>query len=441
MTDALDIVDEFRRNILLEFLRQIVYRAGEHEIFPYDKAQFVTGIPEHIIGIIAASPDADAVEMCHLRLKEQIIGSLRRHPGQDVILRNVVASHRKNPNAVHFMGKGFAVFVLLNMYRHSAKANPLAPGIQHFSSGKQSDFHLIKRLISKTVGPPQLGICDFNRIISFRRSGNISSRICPSIRSRHAYLPFVSGKPSVVFSKRQNPLFSRLIHIHTKLQRYFPRLMLLGDIHAVQPGLCDPKQLHISPDACIRQARAPVPSEHAVRLSQVREPAHGIAAARNRPLFICLFDEPCGGMQFHLQFILITQQILDGILPDTMHIRRRSKQRSIQIDIRQGIDPVKMQQHPVAAAESFVRFKMHAVGKIILHDLKRFQFIVPVIGIFHFSVIQQILINTAGNRGGKRLSRPVLCHSPLTAIRAVKPLNQHTLPPFLLPNPFPSLRI
>ena len=80
VADTFDIVDEFSSDGFLKLFRQIIDRAGKHEVLPHHQAQLVAGIPEAVIGVIPAAPDADAVEISILCLLQQRVGSFRSHP-------------------------------------------------------------------------------------------------------------------------------------------------------------------------------------------------------------------------------------------------------------------------------------------------------------------------------------------------------------------------
>ena len=147
VADPLDIVDKFRPDILLKFLRQIVNRAGKHKILPHNQPKPVAGIPESLPGIMPAAPHADTVVVGVFGLKQQMISALRRHPGQDIVLRNVVCSHGKDFYPVHHMAELFAVFIFFGAHGHGPQADAALPGIQYHAllSAVRNQFclHLI----------------------------------------------------------------------------------------------------------------------------------------------------------------------------------------------------------------------------------------------------------------------------------------------------------
>ena len=143
MAETLDIVDELLPDIRLEFRRQFVYGACEHEILPDNKPQLVTDVIEPVFRIIAAAPYADRIVIRSNALAKELPRSLRRHPSKQMILRDIVRPHGKYGNTVHFMGKTLSPLVLLNPHSHSAKPDPAFPGICRLAVCIQGHFHRI----------------------------------------------------------------------------------------------------------------------------------------------------------------------------------------------------------------------------------------------------------------------------------------------------------
>ena len=89
-----------------------------------------------------------------------------------------------------------------------------------------------------------------------------------------------------------------------------------------------------------------------------------------------------------------------------MHIVRAAQLYTVQIHIRERIDPVKA-DHLVRAAGNMLRkIKPALEGVVLLHERKRFQFIVSVIRVFHLSRIQQKRIHGSGNLSGHSMPIP-----------------------------------
>ena len=179
VADPFNVIDELCPDICLKFLRQVIHAAGEHEVLPHDQAQLVAGVPEGIRRIMAAAPDTDAVEMGVFRLRQKLMGPLRRHTGQDVVLRNIIRAHGKDAHAVHLMAEAFSPLVLFARYGHCPQADPLFPHIQNRSPAAQLRFHAVQRLLSIAVRPPELRVFDhslhparFHRLYASVRSGH-----------------------------------------------------------------------------------------------------------------------------------------------------------------------------------------------------------------------------------------------------------------------------
>ena len=172
--------------------------------------------------------------------------------------------------------------------------------------------------------------------------------------------------------------------------------MSLGDIYAVNPGLIKAYQLHVTPDSRIRKARPPVPSEHAMCLPQIRKSPHGIPASGNRVLLILLPDKFRGRTQHHLQLVSgFPQNSLHRKFPCAVHVIHIPDQGSVDPDIAERVDSVKAQQHLVTFQKPTIHIKARHILKIVLHHPKGFRLIVPVIGILHPPVGQQVIVNAA----------------------------------------------
>ena len=203
--------------------------------------------------------------------------------------------------------------------------------------------------------------------------------------------------------------------------------MLLRNVYAVQPGRVECHQLHLTPDTRIGKAGAPVPAEHTMGLAQIGKTSHGIGAAFQRPFFIGFPYEAGGGMKHHLQLILFSsQQVFYGIFPNPVHVLHMSQQGSIQVYISDRINSVKMKQDFFPLPDILRHIKTGDIGKIIFHDFQRLQFVVPVIRILHFVVVQQILVNASRHGGGHKFLRIVDAHLPVF----IQLLYKHPFPPF-----------
>ena len=63
VTDTLDIVNKFVGDTFFKLWCQLVNGAGEHKVLPDDQTKLVTKVKKEIIGIVAATPDTDAVKV------------------------------------------------------------------------------------------------------------------------------------------------------------------------------------------------------------------------------------------------------------------------------------------------------------------------------------------------------------------------------------------
>ena len=176
--------------------------------------------------------------------------------------------------------------------------------------------------------------------------------------------------------------------------------MLLEHQHVPDAGGGDTDELNASPDARVRQTGAPVPAEHAVGLAQVGEAHHGVGGAVRSGLGIGLFNKAGGGIKFDGNVIFSDLQ--HGFYVKfigSVHIFGRSNHRAVDGDGGQGVQPVAAQQHRVALQQVCRNGEIPAVDEVIVHDLQRFVFIVPVERILDLTGGEQVVINRAGDGG------------------------------------------
>ena len=131
VAEALDVVHRLGNDIGLKSLRQIIYRAGEHKVLPHHQTQLVTGVIEGVCRIVSASPHPDAVMAGGPGLLQQPAGALRRHSGQDAVLRDVVCPHGEDFHAVDHMAELLSPLVLIPTHRHGAQPDTPLPAVDH----------------------------------------------------------------------------------------------------------------------------------------------------------------------------------------------------------------------------------------------------------------------------------------------------------------------
>ena len=71
---------------------------------------------------------------------QQLAGPLTIHPREDVILRDIICTHREHTLAIYLHGKGFPPLIFLTPHGERAQADPALLGFHHqrpVSQGRQ----------------------------------------------------------------------------------------------------------------------------------------------------------------------------------------------------------------------------------------------------------------------------------------------------------------
>ena len=284
MAQTFDIVNKLRADIRLKLRRQIINRTCKHEILPYDKSKLIAEVIEPVLRIIATTPDTNCIKIRPFRLFEQRPRRLRRHPSEQMVLRNIVGTHCKDIDSIDTDRKILAPLIFRTIHRHCAKSDAALPAIQLFSFKTKGHFYRIQILPAIAVRPPQLRILDHKL---FRTAGGM--HLC-AIRRCHLYRIVQSALLRICFILRYFlclciPHSGRIfhlraaVHINCKVQCYLAICMLLRHINAVDSCLIHAKQCHRTEQSRIRQMCTPVPSEHAVRFTDIYKTIHRIFAA------------------------------------------------------------------------------------------------------------------------------------------------------------------
>ena len=171
------IVPDLRRDVLLKRVVQLIRCTGEQHILPDKQSCPVALIVKIIIEKISAAPDADAVHMRHSGRLDQLRRAFRRHPRDQIVLRNIISTHGEDRHAVHREGKIPAFlsvlhFLLLQVripllirnqigvHSHRAKADLTAPRVKLLPGRRIHKTHqrMVQWLPAVSVRPPQLRI-------------------------------------------------------------------------------------------------------------------------------------------------------------------------------------------------------------------------------------------------------------------------------------------
>ena len=136
----------------------------------------------------------------------------------------------------------------------------------------------------------------------------------------------------------------------------------------------------------------------------MRKTGHGVGAAAYGALFILLTDKTCGRVEHHFQLIDGVRRILhdfggDIELPDAVHVVGCSQMFSVQIEIRQSINPFKPKENTVGLPVCGLQREGRLVGKVIFHQLQRGQLVVTVKRVRDQILPKQRAVHGGGNLG------------------------------------------
>ena len=157
VTKSFYIICKFFSDICLKFRRKLIYRAGKHKILPHYQTKLITDIKEPVVRIKASAPYTDHIKIRKLTVFQKL-SCLFFTSSQKMLFRNIISAHGKKGFSIDLMGKAFPILVFFALHGHSPKTDPLFPGVFHISFIQKLRLYLVQRLISKSVGPPELRI-------------------------------------------------------------------------------------------------------------------------------------------------------------------------------------------------------------------------------------------------------------------------------------------
>ena len=133
MADARQIVLQLRTDVLFKRRIHPVYITGKHRILPDNQAKAVAGIIEPVVGIVAAAPYANRVEVGGGAILQQALRLLGRHSRDHAILGHIVRAHGKYLDSIDPETEFLAPFVLVAAHRQLSQADLLMPSILHLA--------------------------------------------------------------------------------------------------------------------------------------------------------------------------------------------------------------------------------------------------------------------------------------------------------------------
>ena len=162
MCKSSDLAHKFRFYVFLKFRCKSVIRACEHEILPYHKPEFVTCVVEIVCRIESSAPDTDAVEVRIGALLQKFEGACPSCSREDIVLGDVIRTHREELHAVDDLRKLRAVLVFRCAHFKSAESDTLGVFVKDHISVYKLSLYRVKRLLSESVRPPEAGILYYN---------------------------------------------------------------------------------------------------------------------------------------------------------------------------------------------------------------------------------------------------------------------------------------
>jgi hypothetical protein len=259
--------------------------------------------------------------------------------------------------------EAFAPSVLFTNELKGAKTYAKALGIDAHTVLEDIYGEGIKRLISKTARPPKLGVAD----LAFFVCGKI---ITLAVGGKHAD---GNGSVRIGFNHGGN----------VDLAVYVVLLDLeIGDACRVLG-----KKRHTSPNTHIGKEGTPIPTEHAMSLTDIAEARKSLNCLHKLEiaallLYVGMYVSACNGKLVFSVYKVICNVKLVG----DVHIVKVCEVMSVEVDIRKGIDALEAKKIGVLA---LFKIKGAAEGIIVMGKSEALKLIIAVIRIFHQACIKQ----------------------------------------------------
>ena len=297
MAEAFDIVYKFPSDIFFKFGCKLINGAGKHKVFPYYQTQLIAKVKEFVVGIVAAAPYTDTVEVGQSGILQEPAALLGAEPSKKVFFRNVISAHGKVFYAIYHVGKRFSPLVFFYTHGHSPKADSPAPGIHYFSFIQQIKGYLVQGLVSQAVGPPEFRLRNQGRFrVVFQSKGS-------SVRGSYSYLITIEGPFFYAAQLLEGLLLfplSGAVKRRRKMKSHFSVFVLLGYVYRVNPGFGNPQQGDAAENSCIREMSTPIPAVHIVGLANMAESFPGVFAASGG----AFCEGLCGGFEGRVEHCL-----------------------------------------------------------------------------------------------------------------------------------------
>ena len=407
MVQAVQVVDGLGGEFLPHLVGEPDVGAGHHEVLPDHDALLVAEVVELVLGVVAAAPDAERIEIGVDGPLDVVLQTLVSDPAEQIVHGDVVGAHGEDLHAVDDECELTALFVgvLLGADRQGPQADALFHGIDDHALMDQLDKHIVQGLFAKAADPPEPGI--------FHGDGHFAV---------HDLLPpAVDGHIDLALPTVQG--FGPDSHIHHAV------VVVLCEGGAVEPVMVVTLQLHGSPDAHIGERGAPVPAGLVHGLAQVGCTGDGVAVVHVQVMAVLFPGEiPGGRLEIQPEDIFARHQPFvrkDHMGP--VHILHPVHENAVQVDVADGVEAVE---------DQFLVFLLQLPGG---HGELRLEVAVPVgkelqlplvetvVGIGDLAVFVQHAQHGAGGRTGQRLKSGI-SKSPVLDVHIISSLRNGDSP-------------
>ena len=414
MAEPADDIAELGADVLLKLRRQIIHGTGEHEILPHQQSQLITDVEEEIIRIITAAPDTDGVEVGHGSVLQKNPCALGGDAAEQVILGYIVGAHGKNGDAVDGKGEGFALFIFLPRDVKGAKTDPLFPDINGQTGLiEELGFQRIQRMLAVSVWPPQTRLFHEHMAVG-GGAHDISVGIGQRIADRQPAHRSPGGNIHLGIQAQGDPA----VPVH------------LTHLHTLELGLGNGPEIDGPVYAGIGEAGTPVPAIHAVCLADHGKALDGIGGAGDLVPLVGRMRSAQGRAQKNGQSVfpfMDKRTDIDHVGP--VHVFGVQDKLIVDRDIGERVDALHHETEFKGTEQGCIRDESLAVDVVCLHQVISNRFLIPIVGVGHFSIVHQIHIHRSWNYGRKPFGIRDRTHFPVGG--KVKNVS-HNWPPMLL---------
>ena len=383
------IVLRFGNDALRKAVGQFIYGAGKQQVLPDEQTQPVTAVVERIVLEVTAAPHTDGIIIGPHTLTQQLLRALRGDSCQDAVLGDVVRAHGEDGDSVDAEFKLAAPFVRICFDGKRAQADVQVARIQH-SAVRAGELHMqrVERMFSVAVGPPEL-----RRIHMKRQSlpaAGAHSTLLPAAAVRACQRSVYGERPGCAakafqlrFDRYVDGVFAmRLTHPYIRKAR-----------HACGAQLDAAENTHIG------QLGAPVPSVHAMCLAHLLKAVDRVARFVDRVFPLQPLGILRGGMEADADRIFARMQRgFDAGAPGAVHIVGTEKKRSVQVNVRDGVNAVADKFHAVCVQKIFRHSECAGIFVVAAQRQQGCILVVAVIGVLQQAIRQKIGAYRSGDR-------------------------------------------